>query len=277
MENTEFENLKYYRMMSNRLNQLIADVTDLEFFYKSKKESKKSDYINFLQCEIPNIETTLNKTLTHLKITHIKDDAMQRFFRYSKRLNYLLFEFENELKRLNTSRNIEFENAFDFDLDNNFTLDRNQLLPNYLDIEKEFRDFIKIEAPQQNNNSLTVYDYKELTNNSETLNDFNFKNNFNNVEENTIIEYFTTSLVHKNYLSETVLNEFLDLAFDKKTLPKHKFSFEKLNTQKAIVKIFYNFYISTAGKPYGKQKEYLNLLCNYFNGFENFNIKNFSK
>jgi hypothetical protein len=107
--------------------------------------------------------------------------------------------------------------------------------------------------------------------------EFVFKNNFDNVGENTIIEYFRTNLVEKKYISETVLNEFIGLAFDKKTEPAQKFSLEKLNTQNVIVQIFYDYYKITAGKPYGRQKEYLNLLCNYFNGFEDFNIKNFSK
>lgn len=145
MENTEFENQRYYRMLPDRLNQLIADVTDLENLYKSKKDSATVEYISFLQFECPEIETKLNKVLTYLKTTHLKDEAKQRFLRYSKRLNVLLFEFEDELKRLNSSRNIELENAFDFELDNDYTIESNKLLPNYLEIEKEFKDFIKIE------------------------------------------------------------------------------------------------------------------------------------
>lgn len=104
-----------------------------------------------------------------------------------------------------------------------------------------------------------------------------FVNNFDKVKEMNVFNYFKTNLVDKKYISETLLNDYLQLAFDKKAMPIQKFSFEKLNTQKAIINIFYNYYKTTAGKPYGKQKEYLNLLCNYFNGFENFNIKNFSK
>jgi len=104
-----------------------------------------------------------------------------------------------------------------------------------------------------------------------------FQNNFDRVSESTIIEYFKTKLVDKKYITKSILNDYLNLAFDKQTPPKQKFSFEKLNTQNDIIQIFYNYYKTTAGKPYGEQRKYLNLLKNYFNGFEKLNIKNFSK
>lgn len=107
--------------------------------------------------------------------------------------------------------------------------------------------------------------------------EFKFINNFDNVPESKILEYFTEKLVETKYISENDLNLFLKSAFDKMEVPRQKFSFARLNTQKGIIKIFYYYYKTIAGKPHGKQKKYLDLLCNYFNGFENFNIKNFSK
>jgi hypothetical protein len=107
--------------------------------------------------------------------------------------------------------------------------------------------------------------------------EFKFTNNFDNVPESKILEYFTVKLVETKYISENDLILFLKLAFDKMEVPRQKFSFTRLNTQKGIIKIFYYYYKTIAGKPHGKQKKYLDLLCNYFNGFENFNIKNFSK
>jgi hypothetical protein len=107
--------------------------------------------------------------------------------------------------------------------------------------------------------------------------EFKFTNNFDNVPESKILEYFTEKLVETKYISEKDLILFLKLAFDKMEVPKQKISFARLNTQKGIIKIFYYYYKTIAGKPHGKQKKYLDLLCNYFNGFENFNIKNFSK
>jgi hypothetical protein len=135
------------------------------------------------------------------------------------------------------------------------------------EIAKAFKE---LEKPEQTD-PLNFYDPSTIDKN------VNFKNAFDKVDERIVFEYFKKNLVGKKYLSEKVLNNFLSLAFDQKVLPTQKFSFEKLNTQSDIVQIFYNYYKITAGKPYGKQKEYLNLLCNYFNGFENFNIKNFSK
>jgi hypothetical protein len=67
-----------------------------------------------------------------------------------------------------------------------------------------------------------------------------FQNNFDRVLESTIFEYFKTKLVDKRYITESILNDYLNLAFDKQTPPKQKFSFEKLNTQNDIIQIFYN-------------------------------------
>lgn len=107
--------------------------------------------------------------------------------------------------------------------------------------------------------------------------EFKFTNNFDNVPESKILEYFTEKLVETKYISENDLILFLKSAFDKMEVPRQKFSFARLNTQKGIINIFYYYYKTIAGKPHGKQKKYLDLLSNYFNGFENFNIKNFSK
>ena len=108
-------------------------------------------------------------------------------------------------------------------------------------------------------------------------NEIIFKNEFDNVPENKVIEYFTKNLIEKKYLTKDVLTEYLNEAFELKKIPQKKFSFSKLNTQNDIITIFYNYYKITAGKPYGQQTKYFNLLKNYFTGFENINIRNFSK
>jgi hypothetical protein len=105
-----------------------------------------------------------------------------------------------------------------------------------------------------------------------------FNNKFDTVKESTVIEYFTKKLVETKHISETDLFLFLDLAFDKMKVPKQKISFEHLNTQKKIINVFYEYYKIVAGKPYGKQEKYINLLCDYFIGFEYDKIKtNFAK
>jgi hypothetical protein len=120
---------------------------------------------------------------------------------------------------------------------------------------------------------ITLTEPLNLFENSESK----FTNNFDNVPESIILKYFTEKLVETKYISENDLISFLQLAFDKMEVPRQKISFARLNTHQGIIKIFYYYYKTIAGKPYGKQKIYLDLLCNYFNGFENFNIKNFSK
>lgn len=104
-----------------------------------------------------------------------------------------------------------------------------------------------------------------------------FINEFDTVQESKIIEYFTKNLVDKKYISVEVLNNYLKQAFELKTAPKQKFSFENINTKENIVSIFYKYYKETAAKPHGKQQMYLDLLKIYFSGFEKINIRNFSK
>lgn len=105
----------------------------------------------------------------------------------------------------------------------------------------------------------------------------NFKNNFDSLEEAEVFKYFKTNLVEKKHLSMDALNNFLNLAFDKKIIPEQKISFEKLHTKESIVSVFYRYYKIIAGNPYGRQTEYFHLLKNYFKGFEKINIRNFSK
>ncbi|WP_396185925.1 hypothetical protein [Flavobacterium sp.] len=108
--------------------------------------------------------------------------------------------------------------------------------------------------------------------------EFKFTNNFDNVAESKILEYFTEKLVETKYISENDLILFLKLAFDKMEVPQQKISFARLNTQRGIIKIFYNYYKIIAGKPHGKQERYIKLLSDYFISFDYEKIRtNFSK
>ena len=105
-----------------------------------------------------------------------------------------------------------------------------------------------------------------------------FINKFDSVKESRVVEYFKENLVDKKYITEQVLNEYLKTAFEKKEKPKQRFSFDKNPTQGQIKKVFYNYYKVVAGKPYGKQQQYVELLGDYFSGFNTQNlITNFSK
>ena len=42
--------------------------------------------------------------------------------------------------------------------------------------------------------------------------------------------------------------------------------------------VFYEYYKNVASKPHRKQKQYVELLCNYFEGFKTENVRtNFNK
>jgi hypothetical protein len=93
-----------------------------------------------------------------------------------------------------------------------------------------------------------------------------------------VFDNFTENLVVKNYLKQETLNRYLKQAFELKTPPAEKFSFDNLPTQAKIIKVFYNYFIKIAGKPNGKKLEYVKLLGEYFNGFDTDKIDtNFSK
>lgn len=105
-----------------------------------------------------------------------------------------------------------------------------------------------------------------------------FINNFDNVHESKVIEYFTKNLVDKKYITVDVLNEYLKQAFELKKPPTQRFSFTKLNTQGKIKIVFYEYFKITAGKPIGRKKEYVELLGEYFTGFDTSKLMtNFSK
>lgn len=105
-----------------------------------------------------------------------------------------------------------------------------------------------------------------------------FINEFDNVSESKVIEYFTKNLVENRYLTDKTLTAYLKQAFELKMPPNQKFSFEKLDTHAKIRKVFYEYFKITAGKPSGRKREYVELLGDYFTGFNTDKLMtNFSK
>jgi hypothetical protein len=275
MENKKI--LGVYSIIHNdKIQSLRSFLNNTKQMYDYQKINlSNSNFISYLKRTCYDIEVEINSTNAYYESNKTISTEIGEALEKCKDLSVLFLKYITELNELGIDKNEylsfrkEIKDAFDFDLE---PKKKKEPVENHLEIAREFKKIlgsIKIET--------SIKEQPQQTNDSETPKDFVFKNNFDKVKENTIIEYFKTNLVEKKHISETVLYDFLSLAFDKKTLPIQKFSFEKLNTQNDIVQIFYNYYKTTSGKPYGKQKEYLNLLCNYFNGFENFNIKNFSK
>lgn len=110
-----------------------------------------------------------------------------------------------------------------------------------------------------------------------TIEETSFENKFDRVTESDIIDYFTKNLVDKKYITDEVLNKYLKQAFELKIPPQQKFNFINIDSRERIVNVFYRYYKDLAGKTHGRQPEYLNLLKNYFTGFEKINIRNFSR
>lgn len=107
---------------------------------------------------------------------------------------------------------------------------------------------------------------------------FVFKNNFDSLDQTVILEFFKQKLVKSKYLKNEILESYLTLAFDKREIPEVRFNIDNLNTKDKIIKIFYEFYKVTAGKPRGKQIDYAKLLGEYFTGFDTKTVSsNFSK
>jgi hypothetical protein len=99
------------------------------------------------------------------------------------------------------------------------------------------------------------------------------KNNFNPKIKSVqaVTDFFTKEL--KPYADETIINEFLYLAFEKCEAPKEKLSFTNLNSRKKkIMNVFNNFY-SECGKIQSDATKYAELLGNYFAGFETENVR----
>lgn len=107
--------------------------------------------------------------------------------------------------------------------------------------------------------------------------DFKFTNNFDNVNEETLYKYFNENLVVKKYITKENLELFLKNAFENK-LKNPTRIFNNPPTKEKFRKVFYNYYKDIAGKPHNKQIEYVELLGEYFIGFNSKTVKsNFNK
>jgi len=127
-------------------------------------------------------------------------------------------------------------------------------------------------------NSLNLKEDESKSNPQKEGSGFNFENNFDNVNQEKVYQYFSTELVNSNYLSEEELRDYLKTAFEKRETPKSKFSFRNIPSKDKVMKVFYSFYKDIAGKPHGRQKDYAGLLGEYFQGFKTSTIStNFSK
>ena len=97
----------------------------------------------------------------------------------------------------------------------------------------------------------------------------NFQNNFDNNLPTDIYNHFKSGLVDKGYLTEKELKDYLRFAFELKEKPKVLFKLKHTPTKQKIYTIFYEYYKVISQKKHNRQKEYVALLGDYFEGYEN--------
>ena len=289
---TELEKIKAIEKGKKINININKELEDFEIFNKNLKEEitalfnqsvSKNEALNtYYKDYLPKYLTRINEIISHT-------EQMQNEFK----LYYP--ELESDLVKLNAITS-KFKksvlNDLEITLNTVLKIDYERLLFEYLNITNKLETDLKIEGkkisdffglfynrmlhiklnpkPQQTKN-LAISDTSTIKKNS-------FENKFDRVKESEIIAYFTENLVDKKYITDEVLNKYLKQAFELKTPPTQRFSFEKLITQAKIRKVFYEYFKITAGKPNGQKREYVKLLGEYFNGFDTEKLMtNFSK
>jgi len=144
-------------------------------------------------------------------------------------------------------------------------------------------EFIENESQASKNGVLKTQskdnkaEYTDLVD-MEAISEFHFINNFDQVNEKKVYEYFYKNLVETKYISDKELEKYIILAFQKNEKPNSRFALLNKPTNKKIQKIFYEYFKDIAGKPYGEKNKYVTLLGDYFMGFSTDSlVTNFSK
>ena len=99
-----------------------------------------------------------------------------------------------------------------------------------------------------------------------------FINNFDEVPPDDVLKHFTNGLVKKKYLTEEELDEYLKTAFELQTTPETIFKLKNIKTKRKIYTVFYK-YFELSGAIQNTQTRYVELLSNYFIGFNTKTIK----
>lgn len=239
---------------------MYLNIMDNEFEYQKKA------YNNYVKFFIPELQwtNTIYKDLYN-GLTDSLEVAKASlgdyyFEQYVNDINENLNRIENEVNTYIQNNNYD-------------KIQKEHLFYHKPLLENRIKELIQVYSSKK----ASIKEPPQLINNSKTLGGFVFTNNFDNVNENDIVQYFTRELVEKKYITTSTLNEFLELAFNKEMLPTKKFNFNKYRTKQDIVSVFYKYYKIIAGKPHKKRVNYFNLLTNYFIGFENLGIKNFKE
>lgn len=287
---TELEKIKTIENSKKSNFDITKEVDDFEVFSNNfeteittlfNQNIPKNEKLNtYYKDYFPKYLTRVNNIVSHIE--QMENDFKLKFP-----------ELHTDLQNLNTITS-KFKKSILNDLETALNtvlkIDYERLLFEYLNITNKLETDLKIEGKKISKLFEIFYNrmlhiksnpkpqQSEAETDTSTIGKTIFKNKFDNVTENKVFEYFTKNLVEKGYLTKETLTEYLKQAFELKTPPIQKFSFENLPTQAKIRKVFYDYFSTTAGKPNGRKLEYVKLLGEYFNGFDTAKINtNFSK
>jgi hypothetical protein len=247
---------------------------DFDSYFKSQTKSEQI-VIDWLTSDYNSITIEPKSTLNNIEISYQAEQKRSNLlfenceieankmieieeqieFWYKKKNEYLksLDFITTNVSGIITSKNgTEIELFFD------------KLVSNKI---KELREKQR-NTSNDNQNNLTETEQETIT----------FENNFDKVDPILIYKHFKAGLVDKKYLTDIELNEYLKSAFELKNKPKPLFKFNNAPLKREIQAVFYNYFISLAGKPHGKQRIYAALLGDYFIGYNTKNVStNFNK
>ncbi|MDO5979184.1 hypothetical protein [Flavivirga spongiicola] len=144
---------------------------------------------------------------------------------------------------------------------------------------KKYLNKLNLSGHQKSNLEFSLEKLKKYVElKKKEINNLQFINNFNDLNENKVYSYFYKKLVDKKYLTQESLELYLKLAFEELEYPSSRFRFSEKAKSKNIKKIFYNFYKVESSKPHGEQEKYVKILGEYFEGYSTDALKtNFSK
>lgn len=146
----------------------------------------------------------------------------------------------------------------------------NEYLDYYLETEESntLNNSLEQILPLLNNEGETQTEPNQTKNNS-----FEYKNNFDKVDEKIVYKFFHSELVDNGYLSEENLKLYLKAAFENEKAPQTLFKLNDKNQKKKILTIFYTYYVEIANNPFGEAPKFAALLGNYFEKYKTENVR----
>lgn len=138
-----------YAVTNNKIDSLRAFLSiSKEMYHSNKIDLTNSDFLEWLKFSCYEIEQEMIETITYYQHNKASLKTIETAKDKCKDLSILLNKYKLELLSFGFGANEytiykkELKDAFDFEL----TKNTKELLPNYLDIRKEFSEFINIET-----------------------------------------------------------------------------------------------------------------------------------